>query len=37
MQRAERQAYWQHVEEVIDPGDPGDPYIDDRPVKQRHF
>ena len=27
IQRAERQAYWQHVEEVLDPGDPD---IDDR-------
>ena len=34
IQRAERQAYWQHVEEVIDPGDPD---IDDRPGKRRRF
>ena len=34
IQRAERQAYWQHVEEVIDPGDPE---IDDRPGKQKRF
>ena len=34
IQRAERQAYWQHVEEVIDPGDPD---TDDRPGKQKRF
>ena len=34
IQRAERQAYWQHVEEVLDPGDPD---IDDRPGKQKRF
>ena len=34
IQRAERQAYWQHVEEVVDPGDPD---IDDRPGKQKRF
>ena len=34
IQRAERKAYWQHVEEVIDPGDPD---IDDRPGKQKRF
>ena len=32
IQTAERQAYWQHVEEVIDPGDPE---IDDRPGRQK--
>ena len=31
IQRAERQAYWQHVEEVFDPD------IDDRPGKQKRF
>ena len=34
VQRAERQAYWQHVGEVVDPSDPD---IDDRPGKQKRF